>query len=84
MLIIMLFLFLSMLGFGGSVGKVLADILFGLFGIVAWCVPVYLFLFSLLLLTNSMTMRMRVRLAALMILMLTGEAIAHLQLQAAV
>ena len=83
MLIIMLFLFLSMLGFGGSVGKVLADILFGLFGIVAWCVPVYLFLFSLLLLTNSMTMRMRVRLAALMILMLTGEAIAHLQLQAA-
>ena len=83
MLIIMLFLFLSMLGFGGSVGKVLADILFGLFGIVAWCVPVYLFLFSLLLLTNSMTTRMRVRLAALMILMLTGEAIAHLQLQAA-
>ena len=72
-----------MLGFGGSVGKVLADILFGLFGIVAWCVPVYLFLFSLLLLTNSMTTRMRVRLAALMILMLTGEAIAHLQLQAA-
>ena len=83
MLIIMLFLFLSMLGFGGSVGKVLADILFGLFGIIAWCVPVYLFLFSLLLLTNSMTTRMRVRLAALMILMLTGEAIAHLQLQAA-
>ena len=83
MLIIMLFLFLSMLGFGGSVGKVLADILFGLFGIVAWCVPVYLFLFSLLLLTNSMTTRMRVRLAALMILMLTGAAIAHLQLQAA-
>lgn len=83
MLIIMLFLFLSMFGFGGSVGKVLADILFGLFGIVAWCVPVYLFLFSLLLLTNSMTTRMRVRLAALMILMLTGEAIAHLQLQAA-
>ena len=82
-LIIMLFLFLSLLGFGGSVGKILADILFGLFGIIAWCMPVYLFLFSLLLLTNSMTTRMRIRLAALMIILLTGEAAVHLQLQAA-
>ena len=43
LLIISSFLFLSLLNFGGGVGLVLKDIMFGLFGIASWFVPFYLF-----------------------------------------
>jgi hypothetical protein len=44
MVVATVLIYLSLAGFCGSVGSALASILFGSFGIGAWCVPVWVFL----------------------------------------
>ena len=83
MLLIMFFLYLSLLGFCGSVGDILERILFGLFGWSAWGLPLWLFCFCLYLLNGTGGKQMPVRLASCAILMLVVGAGCHLRLHAA-
>ncbi len=80
LLIIMSFLFLSLLNFGGGVGRVLGDIMFGLFGIGAWGVPFYLFAACYFMITGKGGQRMQVRMLALLLILLIVETGGHLYL----
>ena len=80
LLIIMSFLFLSLLNFGGGVGRVLGDIMFGLFGIGAWGVPFYLFAACYFMITGKGGQRMQVRMFALLLILLIVETGGHLYL----
>ena len=80
LLIIMSFLFLSLLNFGGGVGRVLGEIMFGLFGIGAWGVPFYLFAACYFMITGKGGQRMQVRMLALLLILLIVETGGHLYL----
>ena len=80
LLIISSFLFLSLLDFGGGVGLVLKDIMFGLFGITSWFVPFCLFAVFFFMITGRGGRKMPVRLFAVFLILLiigTGD---HLHL----
>ena len=80
LLIITSFLFLSLLNFGGGVGQVLKDIMFGLFGVTAWVVPFYLFAVFFFLITGRGGKKMPVRLFAVFLLLLVIGTADHLHL----
>ena len=44
MLAVSIVLFVSNLGIGGKVGALLSNVLFGLFGLIAYIVPIFLFI----------------------------------------
>jgi len=75
-------LLLSLTGFAGGIGRALAGIMFGLFGIGAWAVPPYLFIMCILLLTGRGGSRMPARMLAVAMLILAAQAAAHLRLHA--
>ena len=82
LLIIVFFLFLSLIGFGGNVGRLLADIQFGLFGIGAWAFPFLLLAVFAHMVTGWGGRGMRGRLGAAFLLLLVFEAGSQLRLHA--
>ena len=80
MLIAMAFIYMSLSGFGGSVGAALGKILYGLFGIGAWLLPVWLFAFCSFLLFQKGGRNMPVRLLASALLILIIQSVGHLYL----
>ena len=80
MLIAMAFIYMSLAGFGGSVGAALGKILYGLFGIGAWLLPVWLFAFCSFLLFQKGGRNMPVRLLASALLILIIQSVGHLYL----
>ena len=80
MLVAMGFVYLSLAGFGGNVGRALGMILFGVFGIGAWCVPVWIFVFIMYLLTQRGGRQMPVRLLSAFVLILILQSAGHLYL----
>ena len=80
LLIIASFLFLSLLNFGGGVGQVLKDIMFGLFGISAWFVPFYLFAVFFFMITGRGGKKIPVRLLAVFLILLVISTADHLRL----
>ena len=80
MVVAMVLIYLSLAGFCGSVGSALASILFGSFGIGAWCVPVWVFLLCLYLIAQTGGRQMPARLLAALILILVLQSAVHLSL----
>ena len=52
MVIFMVIIYISLAGYGASVGSALRMILFGVFGIGAWAVPLWIFVLCLCLITQ--------------------------------
>ncbi len=80
MLLAMAFIYLSLAGYGAAVGRALSMILFGMFGLGAWLVPVWVFVFCLFLITRKGGRQMPVRLIAAALLILVIQAAGHLYL----
>ena len=53
MLAVSIVLFVSNLGIGGKVGALLSNVLFGLFGLIAYIVPIFLFIGTVFILSNG-------------------------------
>ncbi len=53
MLAVSVVLFISNLGIGGTVGGILSDILFGLFGLIAYFFPIFLFIGTVFIMSNG-------------------------------
>ena len=79
LLVMTAFLFLSLLGFGGSIGRTLSDILFGFLGIGAWFLPAYAFIYCLLILTKKGGRNRTGRMMAVLLLILVIQTAAHLK-----
>ena len=80
LLVMTAFVFLSLLGFGGSVGRTLSNILFGFFGIGAWILPAYVFIYCLLVLSKKGGRDRFRRMMALLLLIFVIQTAAHLKL----
>ena len=78
--IFMVIIYLSLAGFGASVGSALRMILFGLFGIGAWVVPLWIFVLCFWLISQRGGGQMQVRLLAAALLILVLQSAGHLYL----
>ena len=81
-LVIVLLLYFSLLGFCGSVGAVLGQILFGLFGIGSWGVPAWTAVLCVLLFSEKGGRSWQVRMFAAAVILLVIEAGGQLFLHA--
>lgn len=79
LLVMTAFLFLSLLGFGGSIGRTLSDILFGFLGIGAWILPAYTFIYCFLVLTKKGGRDRTGRMMAVLLLILVIQTAAQLK-----
>ena len=61
MLALCVLLFISLLGFGGAVGRFFASVCFGLFGVMAWVFPFLLFFLTSFLISNSSSQIARIK-----------------------
>ena len=83
MVIFMVIIYISLFGFGASVGSALRMILFGVFGIGAWAVPLWIFVLCLCLFTQSGGGQIPVRILAAALLILVLQSAGHLYLHTA-
>ena len=83
MVIFMVIIYISLAGYGASVGSALRMILFGVFGIGAWAVPLWIFVLCLCLITQRGGRQMPVRILAAALLILILQSAGHLYLHTA-
>lgn len=83
MVIFMVIIYISLFGFGASVGSALRMILFGVFGIGAWAVPLWIFVLCLCLFTQKGGGQIQVRILAAALLILVLQSAGHLYLHTA-
>lgn len=81
--VIMVIIYVSLAGFGASVGSALRMILFGMFGIGAWVVPLWILVLCVCLITQQGSTQMPVRLIAAALLILVLQSAGHLYLHTA-
>ena len=78
--LIMLFVYISLAGYGSNVGSAIRMILFGFFGIGAWIVPLWVFLLCFFLITQRGGRQMPMRLFAAALIILILQSADHLYL----
>ncbi len=80
LLVSMIFLYASLAGYCGLVGKTLCDMMFGFFGIGAWVLPVWIFVLCVYLIRQKRSAQMPVRMLAGAMLILVLQSVGHLNL----
>ncbi|MDO5101052.1 MAG: DNA translocase FtsK 4TM domain-containing protein [Eubacteriales bacterium] len=74
----MIFLMFSVLGFGGLIGGLLRQLLFGLLGLVAYVLPPALTFFVFFLMANQGQMVAKIKVAAMAVVLVSLQAVLHL------
>lgn len=81
--LIMVFIYISLAGYGANVGSAVRMILFGIFGIGAWIVPLWVFILCFFLITQRGGRQMPMRLFAAALIILILQSADHLYLHTA-
>ena len=76
----MVFIYISLSGYGANVGRAVRMILFGIFGIGAWIVPLWIFVLCFFLISQKGGRQMPVRLFAAALIILLIQSADHLYL----
>lgn len=74
----MIFLMFSVLGFGGLIGGLLRQLLFGLLGLVAYVIPPALTFFVFFLMANQGQLVAKIKVAAMAVVLISLQAVLHL------